>query len=467
MSADLNDRSVLVTGATGYVGGALVSPLLGAGAEVRVLVRDADGLSDVDWRQRVDVVEGDATDDGDLDRALEGIDVAYYLLHSMDGEGSLEERDREMAESFAAAAERSGVRRIVYLGGMHPSGELSEHLASRAEVGQIFLDAKVPAVVLQAAVILGAGSTSFDMLRYLAGRLPAMVAPKWLRNRLQPIAIDDVLHYLVGAASLDGDVNRTFDIGGPETLTYEELMQRFARVTGRRRRLIATLPVLTPELASRWVGLVTPVDAGVARPLVGSLVHEVIAQENDIRELLPKDGGLTGIDKALRRAEAGSPRDTGPRNLAIAAAATVTSAALGTLATDPQSRWYRRLDKPTWQPPAIAFPIVWTALYADIALASAATQTTLEREGDTDAAKQFRRAFVANLILNTGWSATFFKAHKLRTAVAVCAALAASSTDLARRAGQTKPSRGLALAPYAAWTGFATVLTTAIARRNR
>lgn len=467
MSKGLKDTRVLVTGATGYVGGELVPPLLDAGADVRVLARDARGLDDRPWRAEVDVVEGDATQPADLDRALDGIDTAYYLLHSMDGGGHLGDRDRDMAQTFTAAAERAGVRRIVYLGGMHPGGALSEHLASRAEVGQVFLDGKVPAVVLQAAVILGAGSASFQMLRYLTGRLPVMIAPKWLRNRLQPIAIEDVLHYLIDAATLDGDVNRAFDIGGPEILTYQELIQRYAKVTGRRKRAIALLPVLTPELASVWVGAVTPVESTVARPLVGSLVHEVVARESDIRGLLSRPGGLVGIDDALRSAERASPTDTGPRNLLITTVATTAAAALGSWATDTGSRWYKSIDKPAWQPPALTFPVVWTALYGTIAGTSASTLTTHDRNDERTEAGRYRAALLTNLALNAGWSLTFFRGKNPAAATVVSAALAASSADLARRAGNTKPSRGATLAPYAAWCAFATALSASIARRNR
>ncbi|MFX4285027.1 NAD(P)H-binding protein [Janibacter sp. G349] len=299
--------TALVTGATGYIGGLLVPRLLDDGWTVRVLTRSSERLRGRDWADRVEVVEGDATSEADLRRALSGTDVAYYLVHSMDGGGDLARRDRELAEGFAAAAGEAGVGRIVYLGGLHPEGaDLSEHLASRVEVGQILLDGPVPAAVLQAAVVLGDGSVSFDMLRYLTERLPVMVAPRWLRNRIQPIAIDDALHYLVGAAGLPAEVDRAFDIGGPEVLTYEQMIQRFATVTGLRRRVVVTLPVLTPWLASHWVGVVTPVDAGVAKPLVGSLVHEVVRREHDLDDLvgLPAQG-LVGFDEAVRRAMRG------------------------------------------------------------------------------------------------------------------------------------------------------------------
>ncbi|UTT67279.1 NAD(P)H-binding protein [Janibacter sp. CX7] len=302
--------TALVTGATGYIGGLLVPRLLDDGWTVRVLTRSSERLRGRDWADRVEVVEGDATSEADLRRALSGTDVAYYLVHSMDGGGDLARRDRELAEGFAAAADEAGVGRIVYLGGLHPEGaDLSEHLASRVEVGQILLDGPVPAAVLQAAVVLGDGSVSFDMLRYLTERLPVMVAPRWLRNRIQPIAIDDALHYLVGAASLPAEVDRAFDIGGPEVLTYEQMIQRFATVTGLRRRVVVTLPVLTPWLASHWVGVVTPVDAGVAKPLVGSLVHEVVRREHDLDALvgLPAQG-LVGFDEAVRRAMRGVRR---------------------------------------------------------------------------------------------------------------------------------------------------------------
>lgn len=306
----------LVTGASGYIGGQLVGPLLEAGWTVRVLTRSAAGVSEQPWYPRVETVVGDATDEADVRAALTDVDVAYYLLHSMDGRGDFTRRDRVMAGTFASAAGNAGVRRIVYLSGIHPPAaedvELSAHLGSRAEVGEIFLDGPAPAAVLQAAVVLGRGSTSFDMLRYLTDRLPAMIAPRWLHSRIQPIAIADVLHYLVGAATLPTAVNRTFDIAGPDVLTYEDMIQRFAALTGQRRRLIVTVPVLTVGLASHWVGFVTPVSPGVAKPLVGSLIHDVVAHENDLDALVgAPPGGGTGFDEAVRTAMRGVPHAGG------------------------------------------------------------------------------------------------------------------------------------------------------------
>lgn len=307
-------RHVLVTGVTGYLGSRLVVPLLEQGHHVRVLTRDESRLADLPWADQVEVAEGDAADPDAARSALHGIDVAYYLLHSMDGGGDFEQRDLELAQTFAAAAEAEDVTRIVYLGGLHPHDEeLSEHLASRVEVGQVFLDCAVPAAVLQAAILIGSASASFEMMRHITDRLPAMITPRWVNSRIQPIAIDDALHYLVGAGSLPARINRTFDIGGPDVLTYLQMMQQYAGVAGRHQRLIFVMPFLTPGLASHWIGLVTPVPTGVAKPLIGSLVHDVVCQENDLQELLgPPEGGPTPYKEAVRRALAPAAEGQSP-----------------------------------------------------------------------------------------------------------------------------------------------------------
>ncbi|MFI6423447.1 SDR family oxidoreductase [Promicromonospora sp. NPDC050880] len=291
----------LVTGATGYIGGRLVPELLSAGYDVRVLARHPERVAPREWAGQVEVAAGDATSRADLRRALDGVDVAYYLIHALGAGPGFAERDRSTARGFAVVAREAAVGRVVYLGGLHPEKErLSPHLESRREVEEILLDGGAPTVVLRAAVILGSGSASFEMMRYLTERLPVMVAPRWIDNRIQPIAVRDVLRYLVGAARVPADVSRAFDVGGPEVLTYREMMQRYAAVAGLRRRLVGAVPVLTPRLASLWVGLVTPVPPGIARPLVGSLVHEVVAQEDDIKEYVPDPpGGLLGFDDAV------------------------------------------------------------------------------------------------------------------------------------------------------------------------
>lgn len=458
---------ILVTGATGYIGSHLVPRLLDAGHDVRVLSRNPDRLPD-SWRDRVEVSRGDATADLALAVALQGVDVAYYLLHSMDGHGDFVARDRQLATRFAAAAEDAGVGRIVYLSGLHPQGPLSPHLASRVEVGEILLRSGVPTAVLQAGTVLGAGSASFDMLRHLTERLPAMVAPRWLDSAIQPIAVDDVLHYLVRAGELPAEVNRSFDLGGPEMLTYRAMMQRYARLAGLRPRLIVTVPVLTPKLASLWVGLVTPIASGIARPLVGSLMHDAVRGEFDAEHTMGEPpGGPTGFDAAITAALREVDPQLWSRTLGTVAAEVAATALAGGLLTDPASGWYRRLRKPSFQPPAAAFAPVWTSLYALITVSAAATVADAREAGREADAEQFERALAANLALNASWSGVFFRGHAPLPATVVAGLLALSSADLARRAAPYGPGKAAALAAYAAWCGFATALSAAIAVKNR
>ncbi|MGH3775014.1 MAG: SDR family oxidoreductase [Pseudonocardiaceae bacterium] len=293
----------VVFGATGYIGGRLVPALLAAGHQVRAVARTPGKLTEVPWRDRVEVVAADVTDPGSIRDAVAGQDVAYYLVHSLN-QRDFVEVDRRAAHVLADAARAAGVTRLVYLGGITPDAEhLSDHLASRAEVGQILLDSGVPTVALQAAVILGSGSASFEMLRYLTERLPAMITPRWVHNRIQPIAVRDVLHYLTHAATLPSQVNRSFDIGGPDVLTYLEMMRRYAVVAGLLRRVVVPVPVLTPWLSAQWVNLVTPVPRTIAIPLIESLVHEVVCHDHDIAGYIPDpDGGLTHYEHAVELA---------------------------------------------------------------------------------------------------------------------------------------------------------------------
>ncbi|MFF8670917.1 SDR family oxidoreductase [Streptomyces sp. NPDC015242] len=297
----------LVTGASGYVGGRLVPELLDAGHRVRCLARSPGKLRDHPWAGRAETVRGDVTDAESVAAAMRGIDVAYYLVHALTSGSGFEETDRRAARVFAEQARLAGVKRIVYLGGLTPQHvpeeDLSPHLRSRAEVGQIFLDAPVPATVLRAAVVIGSGSASFEMLRYLTERLPVMVTPSWVHTRTQPIGIRDVLRYLVGSATMPDDVDRAFDIGGPDVLTYRDMMLQYAAVAGLRRRFIVPVPVLTPRLSSHWVGLVTPVPASIARPLTESLRHEVVCREHDIARYVPDlPGRPVPFDEALNLA---------------------------------------------------------------------------------------------------------------------------------------------------------------------
>jgi uncharacterized protein YbjT (DUF2867 family) len=298
-------RRCLVTGASGYIGGRLVPELLAAGHRVRCAARDPGKLRDRSWAAEVEIVRADALDAHAVRAALQGIEVAYYLIHSLGAEAGFEQRDRDAARIFAREASAAGVRRLVYLGGIVPQDRvagdgLSPHLRSRGEVGDILLASGVPTAVLQAAVIIGSGSASFEMLRYLTERLPVMITPRWVRTRIQPIAVRDVLRYLAGCAWLPDQVSRRFDIGGPDVLTYAEMMERYAAAAGLRRRLVLPVPLLSPGLSSLWVGLVTPVPAGLARPLVESLRNEVICAEHDIADYIPDpDGGLVSVDRAF------------------------------------------------------------------------------------------------------------------------------------------------------------------------
>jgi len=291
---------VLVTGATGYVGGRLVPRLVEDGHTVRVLVRDPARIAGRPWANRVEVAVGNVEDPATLGPACEGVDAAYYLIHLMDSGSDFVDRDRAAAENFVAAARR--LRRVIYLGGLAPSGGmLSPHLASRAEVGEI-LRSGLPTIEFRAGPVIGSGSASFEMTRYLTERLPAMVAPRWILNQVQPIAVRDIIAYLVLA--LDRGAVGVYDVGG-EPLTFKGMMKSFAEVRGLRR-VIVPLPVLAPRLAALWVGLVTPIPNRLAVPLIEGIVRPVLADtsaaERDFPEVVPLPYS-EAVALALRRTE--------------------------------------------------------------------------------------------------------------------------------------------------------------------
>ncbi|WP_313692590.1 NAD(P)H-binding protein [Halorarum halobium] len=309
---------VLVTGATGFVGSRLVPQLLAAGHDVTVLVRDADAYEAPDG---VRVLEGDLLEPGSfrlvagagetpgqpLDRLLEALDVeaAYYLVHSMRAGEDFAERDRTAAGTFAEAAGAAGVDRVVYLGGLGEAGEegdLSEHLASRREVEAVLAGGEYDLTTLRAGLVVGDGGASFEMVRQLAERLPVMITPRWVRTECQPIAVADVVAYLVGVLDAPATAGGTFEIGGPEVLTYGELLGRTRRELGGRL-LVVPVPVLSPGLSSRWVTLVTDVEPSVVRPLVAGLATPMVVGDDAIREHVPVT--LTPLEEAIRTAIGG------------------------------------------------------------------------------------------------------------------------------------------------------------------
>jgi uncharacterized protein YbjT (DUF2867 family) len=297
----------------------LVPALLGRDFDVRAMSRDASKLDDAPWRSDVEVVEADLSDHESMVRACDRVDVVYYLVHSMGTSANFPSQERVSAETLVAAARSAGVRRIVYLGGLHPDHcELSKHLESRTTVGNILLGSGLKTVVLQAGVIVGSGSASFEMIRHLTERLPVMTTPKWVHNTIQPISITDVLHYLVEAATAPLPGSRQWDIGGPDVLEYGEMMQVYAEAAGLRRRLIAAVPFLTPSLASWWVGWVTPIPLSLARPLVESLECDAVMGNRDIDAVIAAPpGGLTSyrdaVQLSLRRVTEGRA-DRDPRS---------------------------------------------------------------------------------------------------------------------------------------------------------
>jgi uncharacterized protein YbjT (DUF2867 family) len=364
-AAATREAPVLVTGATGYIGGRLVPRLLEAGYRVLCVARSAPKLAARPWAgdPRVEIVEADLADADATATALRGCPAAYYLVHSMVATGaSYAEADRSLAETFATAAARAGVGRIIYLGGLGEQGQgLSEHLSSRREVERLLAAGPVPVTVLRAAMIIGAGSASFGILRYLVERLPVMITPpRWVTTPSQPIAITNVLAYLVACLAVPATVGRTLDIGGPDVVSYLELMRIMAEERGLRRRLVIPVPVLTPRLSSLWIHLVTPLSHRIARPLAEGLRNPVVCRDDEAARLIPQR--LLGVREAIHEALAQAARgqvesgwsDAGPipgdpdwaggtvftdrRQTEVAASAADTFAAVARLGGD--TGWY-------------------------------------------------------------------------------------------------------------------------------
>lgn len=281
-------QKVLVTGVTGYIGGRLVPKLLEAGYDVRVMVRhNPERLQAREWAEAIEIFEGDVLEPGTLPAALEGIAFAYYLIHSMKQGAKFEERDEKAARNFGRAAAQAGVQRLIYLDGLgDPADDLSPHLRSRQKVGDVLRESGVPVTDFRAAVVIGSGSASFEMVRHLVERLPIMLQPRWARNRIQPIAVQDVLSYLTAALDTPASTGQIVEIGGADIQTYSGIMRVYAEVRGLKR-LVIPVPVLTPWLSSLWVNLITPIPASYARPLIEGAKNETIVRDNSAKRLFP------------------------------------------------------------------------------------------------------------------------------------------------------------------------------------
>jgi uncharacterized protein YbjT (DUF2867 family) len=284
---------ILVTGATGFIGRRLVPALVAEGHDVRAMTRRPEAYDGPG-----EPVAGDVGDRDSLIDPLKGVEVAYYLVHALD-DADFERKDAEAARAFASAAAEQGVKQIIYMGGLGDDGDLSAHLRSRREVESLLAETGVPVTVLRAAIVVGAGGISWEITRQLVEHLPAMVTPRWVRTRTQPIAVSDVVRYLVGVLGDDRALGRVFEVGGPEVLEYRTMLSRVAAIEGRRLPILP-VPLLSPGLSSRWLALVTDVDTRAGRNLVDSMVNEVVVRDPSIREVVPFP--LTGYDDAVRQA---------------------------------------------------------------------------------------------------------------------------------------------------------------------
>ncbi|MDZ7807492.1 MAG: SDR family oxidoreductase [Gracilimonas sp.] len=285
-----NNKKILVTGVTGYVGGRLVPQLLGKGYQVRVLTRDAERLEGRNWIKEVEVFEGDVLEPKSLSGLMKDIDVAYYMIHSMSGKSNADfhERDMQAARNFGEAAKQNGVERIIYLGGLgNQDDDLSEHLSSRQKTGEVLKESGVSVTEFRAAIVVGSGSKSFEMIRYLAERVPIMISPKWVYSKVQPIAIRNVLQYLVLAIEKPETKDQIIEIGGSSIITYADMMKMYAEIKGLKRLLIP-VPFLSPALSSHWVHWMTPIPASLARPLIEGLKNDVLVQNDKARRLFPE-----------------------------------------------------------------------------------------------------------------------------------------------------------------------------------
>jgi tryptophan-rich sensory protein/uncharacterized protein YbjT (DUF2867 family) len=456
---------ILLTGATGYVGSRLLSALVARGAPVRCFGRRLDALPAA---ARAAAVRGDVLDETVLRRAMQGVDTAYYLVHSMTRAVDFAEVDRRGARLFGVVARDAGVRRIVYLGGLGRGADLSAHLASRHEVGNMLRESGVPVVEFRASVIIGAGSISFELARTLVDKLPAMVTPRWVRTPAQPIAIDDVVAYLIEALDIELPRGGIFEIGGADRVSYGGIMREYACQRGLRRWALP-IPVLTPHVSSLWLSLVVPRHARVGKLLIDGVRNETTVSDDAAQRVFSVLA--MGISEAVRRAVAGLlPEPPALRRarsvLALAAcvAACFGAAAIGRLLSlDGVSAWYPAIAKPSWTPPARLFGPVWSALYLMMAVAA---WRVWRRDGLREARLSLG-VFAIQLVFNAAWSGIFFGLRNpglafveimaLWTLILVTTVLFSARDRVA----------AVMMLPYLGWVSFASVLNGAIAWMNR
>lgn len=469
------NRTAFVTGATGYVGSTLITYLLQRGWQVRALMRNAEDARDHPWAQKVTIVEGDATSYEDVVRALQSTDVAYYLLHSMSRGEDFEEAEAKMAQTFAQAVRRVGTARIVFLGALHPSGkDLSPHLRSRKRVGEILASSGALTAHLQAGMVLGDGSASYAMLRHLAERLPAVVAPDWVLNRITPISARNLIRFLEAAGRVEFPRSRTFDIGGPEDVAYADLIVRYAKVFRLGPRPVMVAPIVSHRVAAEAIGAITPVDTHMAVHLVESLENDTVVSERDLEELIAKtDGAPVQLD-TIEQAFAASAADIDARRWWRVAggvsAAVLVAAGVALAGTEVNSRWYRHLPKPAFQPPGWVFPVAWNVIYPLLAATTSLTIADLgddETGADNPPQRQAYTAWLgANLALNAAWPWVFYRRRALVGATMVSAGMTVTAAELVRRTAKENPWRAGALALYPAWGGLATAINGWIAAKR-
>lgn len=478
---ELNGRKAFVTGGTGFIGEAVICELLKEGWAVTALCRDRGRALATDWGKnviaqnsspkpgQVRVVVGNASNVDDVEQGMRGASTAWYLLHSMSNKKKFSGQEITMSETFVKAAKSQHISRIIYLGGLHPSGEeLSEHLASRVKVGQIVLDSGIPAAVLQAGVVIGEKSASYKMIRHLAERLPGIIGPSWISNQITPISVRNAVFYLVRAADLPPAISRTFDIGGSDSVPYSSLIQRYAKATNRLRRPSLHLSLYTPAIAAHAVGLLTPVSSVLARPLVGSLLHDTVVKETGIQTYLGlPPQGLDSYEKSVALATKDHPSSNWIKTVIWTGSAVAGCAVIGSFLVKPRTGRYTNVGKSSWQRAPDSFPGVWTALYADLAAVSSLVIADANENEDANGATSYKIALAINLALGVGWGALLSRSGNARLASIGAGVLALSSLDLVRRAFKSAPQRGIALAPYSAWTVAGTALSALNLRRKR